>query len=45
LKINPNDYDSLYDKGVALTRLGKHEEAVACFDMAGITLTKLGKHE
>ena len=45
LEINPNDFDTLYDKGDALARLGKPEEAVASFDMVGITLTKLGKHE
>jgi len=32
LEINPNDFDALYHKGVALARLGKHDEAVVCYD-------------
>jgi len=34
LEINPNNMKTLSNKGVALARLGKHEEAVASFDKA-----------
>jgi Flp pilus assembly protein TadD len=34
LEINPNNMKILSNKGVALARLGKHEEAAASFDKA-----------
>jgi len=45
LEINPNDFDTLYEKGIALAKLGKDEEAIVCFDKSGIALAKLGKDE
>ena len=34
MQINLNDFDSLYYKGVAMAKLGKHEESLVCFDKA-----------
>ena len=32
LEINPNHIDAIFNKGFALARLGKQEEAIVCYE-------------
>ena len=34
LQLDPNSFDSLFNKGVTLSELGKHTEAIPYFDQA-----------
>jgi len=34
IEINPNHAEAWYGKGVALGKLGKHEEALKCYEKA-----------